>query len=75
MEKNKLNYRTKLIRFLNADRKTTRVIFTPQVKFNEGWCSFPSEDTDSGVIEYKEKPLALENAKILYEHYHNKGQC
>lgn len=68
-------YKAEEIRFLNEDRKTTRVVFVPQVKFSDGWCSFPDEATSSGVVEHLDKEVAINNAKTLYEHYHAKGRC
>lgn len=68
-------YRAEKVRFLNDDRKTTRVVYLPQVKFGDDWRSFPDEGTPSGTVEHKNKEDALDNAKILYEHYHAKGHC
>ena len=71
----KRKYRAKKYRFLSADKRTTRVIFTPQILYKEGWCCFPDHSTESELIEYKERGPALQNAKELYEYYHAKGQC
>ena len=69
------NYRAHEQRFINEDGKTTRLVYIPQVKFSDGWCSFPDETTSSGVIEHKDRKIALANAKELYDHYHAKGAC
>lgn len=68
-------YRVEEVCFINDDKKTTRTVYLPQVKFNDGWCCFPDEETPSGVIEYTDEQSALDNAKTLYEHYHDKGSC
>lgn len=68
-------FRAKKYRFISTDKRTTRVIYTPQILFNDGWCCFPDHSTESELIEYKDKEDALKNAKELYEHYHAKGQC
>lgn len=68
-------YRAEKVCFLNEDKNTTRIVYLPQVKFGDDWCSFPDEEASSGVVEHSDKEVALENAKTLYEHYHAKGRC
>lgn len=62
-------YRVKELRFLNKIERTTRVIYTPQIWFDGGWCYFPDSSTESELIEHNDKASALKNAKELYEEF------
>lgn len=68
-------FRAKEVCFINDDKKTTRTVYIPQVKFSDGWCCFPDEGTSSGVVEHTDEQSAINNVKSLYKHYHDKGQC
>ena len=53
------------------DNNTTYTVFHPAIKFNEnkGFCFFPDEGTESGLLEYTNEDDALSNAEQLYKHY------